>query len=578
MVRFVVSSSRETSQEGCSTSYSEPFQFDRSHKVEAAGALVFELISPTAQSTCRSPQRMRGGLFAAIGLDVPSSGGGSQSSGKLVLGKSGKTHDNLELLPVGSSHGGRKQRFVWDGKAIKVIDTEELASKQTKRQHLTAQLRDWRSSVLSAFLPDKELVTADYWGYSFWRNSHRFFSSATTVFATQSLLQAVGVGAKKSLPAAAGINWVLKDGLGRLGRLSVSTRFGTSFDSNLKRFRFSTSLVYAVAVGLEFLTPLAPRYFLLLASVANVGKSVGLATHISTQPSFVKNFARQDNLSDLTAKAQAQQMVADNFGLAMAVSLSYACRNDPRARQLLPLLAFPLLATGDLCSIYRELKSIHLRNLNKERAEIVAEMWLEAGRIPSAAEVSKRETLLIPHRRGEGSLPLHVGSLEKTISSPSQLHSLLQQHKDEKFVMAYQQHKLSPLQRLLPAAKKVPGGVKGRVCMTLQEGATTPDILTGILQAAFFRQVIATRSFQDPSNKASSAASKAQTKGYSSPESKGQQQEGSWSRADLDGMLAECLQYAKADVKRFVQETQRAGWNVHPIMLSSYERATFSPV
>ena len=103
----------------------------------------------------------------------------------LPLQKSGKTHDNLELLPVGSSHGGRKQRFVWDGKAIKVIDTEELASKQTKRQHLTAQLRDWRSSVLSAFLPDKELVTADYWGYSFWRNSHRFFSSATTVFATQ---------------------------------------------------------------------------------------------------------------------------------------------------------------------------------------------------------------------------------------------------------------------------------------------------------------------------------------------------------------------------------------------------------
>ena len=80
-------------------------------------------------------------------------------------------------------------------------------------------------------------------------------------------------------------------------------------------------------------------------------------------------------------------MIADNIGLAMAVSLSYACRNDPRARQLLPLLAFPLLATGDLCSIYRELKSIHLRNLNKERAEIVAEMWLDQGRIPSAAEV-----------------------------------------------------------------------------------------------------------------------------------------------------------------------------------------------
>lgn len=94
MVHFVVSLSRETSQQGCSTSYSEPFQFDRSHKVEAAGALLFELISPSAQSTCRSPQRIRGGLFAAIGLDVPRSGGGSQSSGKLVLGVSLLTLDD----------------------------------------------------------------------------------------------------------------------------------------------------------------------------------------------------------------------------------------------------------------------------------------------------------------------------------------------------------------------------------------------------------------------------------------------------------------------------------------------------
>ena len=109
----------------------------------------------------------------------------------MPLQNSTKTHDKLELLPVGSRYGGREQRYVWDGKAIRVIDTEELASKQTKRQHLTAQLRDWRSSVVSAFLPDKELVTADYWGYSFWRNSHRFFSSATTVFATQVITQPV---------------------------------------------------------------------------------------------------------------------------------------------------------------------------------------------------------------------------------------------------------------------------------------------------------------------------------------------------------------------------------------------------
>ena len=65
---------------------------------------------------------------------------------------------------------------------------------------------------------------------------------------SQSLLQAVGVGAKRSLPAAATINWVLKDGLGRLGRLTVATRFGESFDSDLKRFRYTTSVIYAVSL------------------------------------------------------------------------------------------------------------------------------------------------------------------------------------------------------------------------------------------------------------------------------------------------------------------------------------------
>ncbi len=57
-------------------------------------------------------------------------------------------------------------------------------------------------------------------------------------------------------------------------------------------------------MGLECLTPLAPRYFLPLASLANVGKSVGLITHIATQPSFQKSFARHENLADIAAKSQ----------------------------------------------------------------------------------------------------------------------------------------------------------------------------------------------------------------------------------------------------------------------------------
>lgn len=51
-----------------------------------------------------------------------------------------------------------------------------------------------------------------------------------------------------------------------------------------------------------------PQHFLLLAGLANVGKSIGLTTHISTQPAFGKSFARGENMADITAKAQVNSL------------------------------------------------------------------------------------------------------------------------------------------------------------------------------------------------------------------------------------------------------------------------------
>ena len=74
----------------------------------------------------------------------------------------------------------------------------------------------------------------------------------------------------------------------------------------VQRFRFSTSVLFTAAVSLEYLTPLVPRYFLPLASVANVGKSVGLTTYIATQPVFLNSFIRCENLADINAKTQVR--------------------------------------------------------------------------------------------------------------------------------------------------------------------------------------------------------------------------------------------------------------------------------
>lgn len=51
---------------------------------------------------------------------------------------------------------------------------------------------------------------------------------------TQAMLRAIGIGNSRSLPLAAALNWVLKDGLGRLCRCIYTASLASSFDTNLK--------------------------------------------------------------------------------------------------------------------------------------------------------------------------------------------------------------------------------------------------------------------------------------------------------------------------------------------------------
>ena len=48
---------------------------------------------------------------------------------------------------------------------------------------------------------------------------------------------------------------------------------------------------------------------------------------------------------------------------------------------MLPLVAFPICGLLDLFCIYHELKAVQLRSLNRERAEMVAQHWLEQGKV-----------------------------------------------------------------------------------------------------------------------------------------------------------------------------------------------------
>lgn len=96
------------------------------------------------------------------------------------------------------------------------------------------------------FLPGGNL-THDYFIYSSWRILQRFLSATTSVFGTQSLLLALGVKQSK-IGITAATSWVLKDALGKFSRIFWASKNGKLFDSDAKRWRFRSALLFAIGI------------------------------------------------------------------------------------------------------------------------------------------------------------------------------------------------------------------------------------------------------------------------------------------------------------------------------------------
>ena len=451
-----------------------------------------------------------------------------------------------------------KLQYALDGNKLRLLSPEEARDLSLNKNgafsfdplHLGRKKRAFLrqiDNIRDSFFPQKSSVTSDYWDYAKYRFTQRIASSCMTILATQQMLAAIGLGASRSIPAAAALNWVLKDGLGRLGKLSVATNFGRSFDSDVKRLRFSSSLVYTGAVFIETITPFFPKHFLAIATVANVGKSIGITTGNVVRPPIQKTFVLEENLGEIAAKTSAQQVLADNIGLALGVSvMKFQTKFVPLALQrAVPLALFPILASIDLVSIHKQLKSVQLRTVNKERAEIIAEAFVREKSVASQLEVAEKERLLFPARLDASALPLRVTSLGIACSTLDSLASAFKDDVHRPYVLSYEpyvQKKGNILSRIFMRDRK-PLKYKGRALLALSNRATSKDVLQGILQVAHIRNL----PFRKDLNE----------------------------KEAYDWAISESSRRAKAEVNKFYNQIISNGWQANMILLSSNERMPY---
>ena len=163
-------------------------------------------------------------------------------------------------------------------------------------------------TAVAYFLPQgfPASVGPDYLPYCMWNSAHMALGSAAGVLSTQALLAAVGVGQAAALPIAASLNWVLKDGLGQLAAVLAAATISNRFDADPKRWRLTAAMCECSARVVEVATPFFPGCFLLLASVANLGKSIACVAASATKADFHRALTRERNLGDVTGKAGSQ--------------------------------------------------------------------------------------------------------------------------------------------------------------------------------------------------------------------------------------------------------------------------------
>ncbi|XP_062207718.1 protein root UVB sensitive 6-like [Phragmites australis] len=311
-----------------------------------------------------------------------------------------------------------------------------------------------RSYVVPEGFPDS--VTPSYVPYMTWRALKHFFGGAMGVFTTRTLLSSVGVSQSKVTPGAIAINWILKDGAGRVGKM-LFARQGKKFDNDLKQLRFSSDLLLEIGAGIELTTAAFPQFFLPMACVANVVKNVAAVTSTSTRTPIYKAYARGENIGDVTAKGESVGNIADLLGTGLSIFIS---KRNPSL-----VTSFAFLSCGYLLSSYQEVRSVVLNTLNRARFTVAVDSFIKTGSIPSLKEGNSQETIFNPPWRHE---PVAVGSrFGEAFQEPASFVAIRPLFEDERYIVTY-------------------NPTKDKVYALLKDQAKSDDIL----KAAFHAHVL----------------------------------------------------------------------------------------
>nr|XP_009781134.1 PREDICTED: UPF0420 protein C16orf58 homolog isoform X1 [Nicotiana sylvestris] len=366
---------------------------------------------------------------------------------------------SLRLLCCEEIDGRRWKYFADESVNCGSQPLKKNAIRAVSLQSPQAPVEEFMGFIRSYVVPEgfPGSVTPSYVPYMTWRALKHFFGGAMGVFTTQTLLNSVGVSKHRATPGAIAINWILKDGAGRVGKM-LYARQGKKFDYDLKQLRFAGDLLMELGAGVELVTAVVPQFFLPLACAANVAKNVGAVTSTSTRTPIYKAFAKGENIGDVTAKGECVGNLADLLGTGLSIMI--AKRNPSLVK------TFALLSFGYVFSSYQEVKSVVLHTLNRARFTVAVESFLRTGRVPTLQDGNSRENIFsFPWKKHR---PIVLGPrFREAFQDPNSYLAVKPIFEKEQYIVSY-----NPF--------------KGNIYVLLKDQAKSDDVL----KAAFHGHVL----------------------------------------------------------------------------------------
>ncbi|KAI0156477.1 DUF647-domain-containing protein [Xylariaceae sp. FL1272] len=282
-------------------------------------------------------------------------------------------------------------------KLISASDESGVLCTYDRGSNAKPKRRSYVRQVLDVFLPAgyPHTVTPDYTPYQIYDSLQAFSSTIAGLLSSRAVLQGFGVGNATSSATGAVLLTVLQESTGRIATILFAHRLGQAIEPECKFYRFLADIFNDTSMILDILSPTLPGPAKVTALCASgVLKALCGVSGASAKASLSAHFAKSGNLAELNAKDGSQETVISLVGMLVgSVFLRFV--QGPFAVWVWTLILLGL----HLWTNYQAVRSVQMRTINRQRADLINEEFSRYDRVLRPDEVAAREGILFSRKR-----------------------------------------------------------------------------------------------------------------------------------------------------------------------------------